>query len=124
VLGRGVQRLGRGDRYIIGTILVWGAACMFFFPIIGHLLGMDPTQFGGRAATGILNLAQVAGAALRCRLIGRLPWGGLPGRRWWREWFFPGLPPRQRRIVRLLLWVSLGEFAIFLTLVLVLAFVP
>jgi hypothetical protein len=85
---------------------------------------MNPTQFGACAGTGILNSAQVAGAALRCRLLGRQPWGGLPGRRWWRARFLPGLPPRQRRIVRLLLWVSLGEFAIFLTLVLVLAFVP
>ena len=50
--------------YTIGTILVWGVGCMFLFPTIGHLLGMGPVQFGAWAGTGILNSAQVAGAAL------------------------------------------------------------
>jgi uncharacterized integral membrane protein (TIGR00698 family) len=50
--------------YTIGTILIWGVGCMFLFPTIGHLLGMGPVQFGAWAGTGILNSAQVAGAAL------------------------------------------------------------
>jgi uncharacterized membrane protein YadS len=50
--------------YTIGTILLWGVGCMFIFPIIGHLLGMTHVQFGAWAGTGILNSAQVAGAAL------------------------------------------------------------
>jgi len=50
--------------YTIGTILVWGVGCMFLFPTIGHLLDMGPVQFGAWAGTGILNSAQVAGAAL------------------------------------------------------------
>ncbi|MDX2419389.1 MAG: putative sulfate exporter family transporter, partial [Xanthomonadales bacterium] len=50
--------------YTIGTILLWGVGCMFLFPIIGHLLGMSYVQFGAWAGTGILNSAQVAGAAL------------------------------------------------------------
>ncbi|MFH1870525.1 MAG: putative sulfate exporter family transporter [Pseudomonadota bacterium] len=50
--------------YTIGTILVWGVGCMFLFPTIGHMLGMGPVQFGAWAGTGILNSAQVAGAAL------------------------------------------------------------
>lgn len=50
--------------YTIGTILLWGVACMFVFPIIGNLLGMSYVQFGAWAGTGILNSAQVAGAAL------------------------------------------------------------
>ena len=50
--------------YTIGTILLWGVGCMFAFPIIGHLLGMSYVQFGAWAGTGILNSAQVAGAAL------------------------------------------------------------
>lgn len=50
--------------YTIGTILLWGVGCMFVFPIIGHLLGMTYVQFGAWAGTGILNSAQVAGAAL------------------------------------------------------------
>lgn len=50
--------------YTIGTILLWGVACMFIFPIVGHLFGLGYTQFGAWAGTGILNSAQVAGAAL------------------------------------------------------------
>lgn len=50
--------------YTIGTILLWGVGCMFLFPIIGHLLDMSYVQFGAWAGTGILNSAQVAGAAL------------------------------------------------------------
>jgi len=50
--------------YTIGTILLWGVGCMFLFPVIGHVLDMGPVQFGAWAGTGILNSAQVAGAAL------------------------------------------------------------
>lgn len=50
--------------FTLGTILLWGVLCMFIFPTIGHLLGMGPVQFGAWAGTGILNSAQVAGAAL------------------------------------------------------------
>jgi len=50
--------------YTIGTILLWGTGCLFVFPIIGHLLGMGYIQFGAWSGTGILNSAQVAGAAL------------------------------------------------------------
>lgn len=50
--------------YTIGTILLWGVGCMFLFPIIGQVLDMTYTQFGAWAGTGILNSAQVAGAAL------------------------------------------------------------
>ncbi len=50
--------------YTIGTILLWGVGCMFVFPIVGNLLDMSHVQFGAWAGTGILNSAQVAGAAL------------------------------------------------------------
>ncbi|MEE8343338.1 MAG: putative sulfate exporter family transporter [Gammaproteobacteria bacterium] len=50
--------------YTIGTILIWGVGCMFLFPIVGHLLDLGYIQFGAWAGTGILNSAQVAGAAL------------------------------------------------------------
>lgn len=50
--------------YTIGTILLFGVLCMFIFPIIGKALGMGYIQFGAWAGTGILNSAQVAGAAL------------------------------------------------------------
>ena len=50
--------------YTIGTILLWGVGCMFVFPIVGNLLDMSHLKFGAWAGTGILNSAQVAGAAL------------------------------------------------------------
>lgn len=50
--------------YTIGTILLFGVVCMFVFPIVGKALGMGYIQFGAWAGTGILNSAQVAGAAL------------------------------------------------------------
>jgi uncharacterized integral membrane protein (TIGR00698 family) len=50
--------------YTIGTILGFGILCMFAFPTIGKLAGMNPTQFGAWAGTGILNSAQVAAACL------------------------------------------------------------
>ncbi len=50
--------------YTIGTILIWGVGCMFLFPVIGHVLDLGHVQFGAWAGTGILNSAQVAGAAL------------------------------------------------------------
>lgn len=50
--------------YTIGTILLWGVGCMFLFPTVGKIIGMNPTQFGAWAGTGILNSAQVAAAAL------------------------------------------------------------
>ncbi len=50
--------------YTIGTILLWGVGCMFLFPVIGNMLDLGHIQFGAWAGTGILNSAQVAGAAL------------------------------------------------------------
>ena len=50
--------------YTIGTILIWGVGCMFIFPVVGHVLDLGHIQFGAWAGTGILNSAQVAGAAL------------------------------------------------------------
>jgi len=50
--------------YTIGTILIWGVASMFLFPVIGNMLDLGYIQFGAWAGTGILNSAQVAGAAL------------------------------------------------------------
>lgn len=58
--------------------------------------------------------------AIHRHLVHRARWGKLPGWRWWNERFMPGLPPRQRRIVRLIFWVSVLEFVVFLALVSVL----
>jgi uncharacterized membrane protein YadS len=59
-----VQAKSAEIAYTIGTILVWGVGCMFLFPTIGKLLGLGYAEFGAWAGTGILNSAQVAGAAL------------------------------------------------------------
>ncbi|MCM2288377.1 MAG: SRPBCC family protein [Sulfuritalea sp.] len=52
--------------------------------------------------------------AIRSHLLGRQRWGWLPGWRWWHEHFMPGMPPRQRRIVRMIVWVGVLEFVVFL----------
>lgn len=59
-----VQAKSTEIAYTIGTILLWGVLMMFIFPIVGKNMGMGPIQFGAWAGTGILNSAQVAGAAL------------------------------------------------------------
>ncbi len=59
-----VQARSAEVAYTIGTILLWGVGCMFVFPTIGKLLHLSPEAFGAWAGTGILNSAQVAGAAL------------------------------------------------------------
>jgi uncharacterized membrane protein YadS len=59
-----VQAKSTEIAYTIGTILLFGVVCMFVFPIVGHAFGMGYIQFGAWAGTGILNSAQVAGAAL------------------------------------------------------------
>ena len=59
-----VQAKSTEIAYTIGTILLFGVICMFAFPIVGKALGMGYITFGAWAGTGILNSAQVAGAAL------------------------------------------------------------
>lgn len=52
--------------------------------------------------------------AIRRHLLNRQRWGWLPGWHWWHERFLPGLAPRQRRIVRMIIWISVLEFVVFL----------
>jgi len=59
-------------------------------------------------------------AAIRRHLLARKRWGWLPGWRWWNEHFLLHMAPRNRRIVRLLVWISLLEFLVFLGAVVVL----
>ena len=59
-----VQAKSTEIAYTIGTVLLFGVVCMFLFPVAGKALGMGYIQFGAWAGTGILNSAQVAGAAL------------------------------------------------------------
>ena len=58
-------------------------------------------------------------AAIRRHLIGMTRFGRWPGYRWWTERFMPGMAPRQRRIVRMIVWVSLLEFIVFLFVALI-----
>lgn len=53
-------------------------------------------------------------AALRGYVLNRARWGWLPGHRWYMERFWVGMTPRQRRIVRLILWTTAAEFVVFL----------
>jgi len=57
-------------------------------------------------------------AAIRRHLLARRRWGRLPLIsplwRWWNEHFLLHMAPRNRRIVRLLVWISLLEFVVFL----------
>lgn len=59
-------------------------------------------------------------AALRRHLQARRRWARLPGWLWWSERFLLSMPPRQRRIVRLLVWTTALEFAVFAAAVAVL----
>ncbi|MCX7180995.1 MAG: hypothetical protein NTX56_20255, partial [Proteobacteria bacterium] len=52
--------------------------------------------------------------AIRSHLLGRTRWGWLPGWRWWHEDILARMAPRQRRIVRMIIWVSVLEFVVFL----------
>lgn len=61
-------------------------------------------------------------AALRRHIVARVRWGRLPGWHWWSERFMLSMPPRQRGIVRLIVWATLIEFVIFVVLVLALRF--
>jgi hypothetical protein len=57
---------------------------------------------------------------IRRHLLARRRWGWLPGWRWWNEHFLLHMAPRSRRIVRLLVWISVLEFAVFVAAVAVL----
>lgn len=58
-------------------------------------------------------------AAIRRHLSGTARFGGVPGYRWWTERFMLGMTPRQRRIVRMIVWVSVLEFVVFLFVALI-----
>ena len=50
--------------YSIATILAFGVACLFIFPVLGGWFGLSPHQFGVWVGTGILNSGQVLAATL------------------------------------------------------------
>lgn len=54
------------------------------------------------------------GLAIRRHLLGLSRWGRLAPYRWWRERIWLGMRPRERRIVRLVVWATALEFVVFL----------
>lgn len=54
------------------------------------------------------------GIAIRRHFLGLARWGRLPGHRWWRERVWLNMKPRERRISRLIVWITALEFAVFL----------
>lgn len=50
--------------YSIATILSFGLASLFIFPLVGTILGLSSHQFGVWSGTGILNSGQVLAACL------------------------------------------------------------
>jgi len=54
------------------------------------------------------------GQAIRSHFLGLARWGRLPGYRRWRERVWLNMRPRERRIARLLAWITMLEFAFFL----------
>lgn len=58
-------------------------------------------------------------ADLRRHIVAQARWGRLPGWQWWSEQLMLSMPPRQRRIVRMVVWLTVIEFVVFLGLVVV-----
>lgn len=54
------------------------------------------------------------GMSIRRHLLGLSRWGRIPLYRWWRERIWLGMRPRERRITRLLVWITALEFVVFL----------
>ena len=49
----------------LGTVFVLNAVALFAFPLLGHALGLTPTQFGTWAGIAIHDVSSVVGAASR-----------------------------------------------------------
>lgn len=54
------------------------------------------------------------GVAIRRHILGLSRWGRIPLYRWWHERVWLGMRPRERRVTRLVAWVTLLEFVVFL----------
>ena len=53
-------------------------------------------------------------ADLRKHLLHLGRWQWIPGYNWFMQSFWRGMPPRQRRLARLIVWTTLLEFVMFL----------
>ncbi len=54
------------------------------------------------------------GAAIRRHILDMTRWQRLPFYRAWRERFWLSMPPRNRRVSRLIIWTTVLEFIVFL----------
>ncbi|MDP3482381.1 MAG: hypothetical protein Q8S05_03615 [Sulfuricella sp.] len=54
------------------------------------------------------------GASIRHYFLRRARWGWLPFYGWFQDRFWLKMPPRQRRIARLIIWTTALEFVVFL----------
>lgn len=54
------------------------------------------------------------GTAIRSYFLRRTRWGWLPFFNWLQDTFWLGMAPRHRRIARLLIWITVLEFVVFL----------
>lgn len=54
------------------------------------------------------------GAAIHRYFVRRARWGWLPLYGWFQDRFWLKMPPRQRRIARLIIWTTALEFVVFL----------
>lgn len=85
----------------------------------GSLLTITET-YAAPPAAGEARLAEVDrslvpwAAALRAHLLRQSRWGKLPGYILLVEHFWLEMPPRQRRIARMIIWTTLLEFLVFL----------
>jgi hypothetical protein len=61
--------------------------------------------------------------ALRRYLLARQRWGWFPGWHAWHDRLMASMAPKQRRVVRLIVWATILEFVVFLGLVAVLRFI-
>lgn len=51
--------------YSLATVTLFGSASLILFPIVGHMLGLSPGQFGLWTGASIHEVAQVVGAAFQ-----------------------------------------------------------
>lgn len=54
------------------------------------------------------------GTEIRSYFLGRMRWKWLPFHGWFQDRFWLKMPPRQRRIARLIIWTTALEFVVFL----------
>ena len=80
------------------------------FDIMGFGRSLDEVPL--LLSPGILTTAW--GSVIRRYFLRRARWGWLPFYGWFQDQFWLKMPPRQRRIARLIIWTTALEFVVFL----------